>query len=76
MDKAKIFPNGGSQAVRLPRAYQFECKEVFINKVNGIVMLIPEGHGWESLVRSLDQFSDDFMADRAQPPEQQAREAL
>ncbi|MCF6286553.1 MAG: antitoxin [Candidatus Hydrogenedentes bacterium] len=76
MKTAKIIPNGGSQAVRLPKEFQFEGKEVYVNKVNGIVMLIPLDGGWESLAKSLDMFSEDFMADRDAPCTQQARESL
>jgi len=34
-------------------------------------MLLPRNHPWESLIKSLDMFSDDFMNDRNQPEEQQ-----
>ena len=76
MNKAKVIPNGGSQAVRLPKEFQFAGKEVYINKVNGIVMLIPLDGGWESLAKSLDMFSDDFMADRDAPQAHEPRETL
>jgi antitoxin VapB len=76
MKTAKIIPNGGSQAVRLPKEFQFEGKEVYVNKVNGIVMLIPLDGGWESLAKSLDMFSEDFMSERDAPRVQQARESL
>ena len=33
MDTAKLFTNGGSQAVRLPKEYRFEGTEVFVIKV-------------------------------------------
>ena len=42
MDTAKIFENGRSQAVRLPKKYRFESDNVYIKKIDDIVMLIPK----------------------------------
>ena len=69
MATAKLFQNGQSQAVRLPKEFRFDnLKEVFIKKINGMVVLIPKSNTdvWESLFDSLDDFSDDFMQDRVQ----------
>jgi len=67
MKTAKIFQNGRSQAVRLPKEYQFSGKDVFIKKIDNIVMLFPKTDPWAPLINSLDQFSDDFMEKRNQP---------
>jgi antitoxin VapB len=75
METAKLFMNGRSQAVRLPKEYRFDGDEVFIKRVGKAVLLIPHHDSWQTLFDSLDQFSDDFMASRDQP-EQQAREDL
>jgi antitoxin VapB len=74
MDTAKLFTNGRSQAVRLPKEYRFEGTEVFIKKVGHAVVLIPSTQSWQTLVDSLDQFSGDFMESREQP-EAQERES-
>lgn len=71
MKTAQIFMNGRSQAVRLPKECRFEGKEVFIKKHHGLVILIPKEDPWRSLVASLDNFTEDFMADREQPPQQE-----
>ncbi|MBP9501020.1 MAG: antitoxin [Candidatus Promineofilum sp.] len=71
MDTAKLFTNGRSQAVRLPKEYRFEGSEVFIKKVGDAVMLIPFTQSWQTLIDSLDQFSNDFMESREQPPIQE-----
>lgn len=63
MATAKIFESGGSQAVRLPKDYRFDEKEVYINKVGNVVMLIPKDDPWEDLKKSLKLFPDDFMKD-------------
>jgi antitoxin VapB len=61
METAKLFRNGRSQAVRLPKKYSFSGEEVYVKKVNGVVMLIPKDEDfWKPLVDSLDKFSDDF----------------
>jgi antitoxin VapB len=76
MNTAKVFPNGGSQAVRLPKEYQFATDEVCVNKVGGVVMLFPRDKGWEILVQSFDHFSEDFMAERDQGEAAEDRTAL
>jgi antitoxin VapB len=75
LDTAKLFTNGRSQAVRLPKEYRFEGTEVFIKKVGNAVILLPYHAPWQSLIDSLDEFPDDFMEAREQP-EAQEREAL
>jgi antitoxin VapB len=64
---AKLFRNGQSQAVRLPKEFRFKDEHVFVKKTGNVVMLIPAKGSWESLLNSLNKFSDDFMADRRQP---------
>ncbi len=75
MKTAKLFKNGQSQAVRLPKEFRFEGDHVFIKKEGNIVLLIPEKKTWDPLIKSLEKFSDDFMIERTQP-ENQNREEL
>lgn len=70
MKTAKLFRNGQSQAVRLPREFRFEDDHVFVKKSGNVVMLIPAKNSWDTLIKSLSKFSDDFMADRKQPKAQ------
>jgi antitoxin VapB len=67
MKTAKIFQNGQSQAVRLPKEFRFEDSEVFIKKSGNVVQLIPRSDSWNSLFGSLKKFSRDFMTERIQP---------
>jgi antitoxin VapB len=67
MKTARLFSNGRSQAVRLPKEYRFKGSDVFIKKFENIVMLIPKDDPWAPLVNSLDKFSDDFMPARPSP---------
>jgi len=75
MKTARLFINGRSQAVRLPKDCRFSGSDVYVKKLQGIVMLIPKDDPWVSLVNSLEQFTDDFMITREQP-EQQSRKNL
>lgn len=75
MRTAKIFKNGQSQAVRLPKEFRFEDDFVYIKKSGNVVILIPAKNSWDSLLRSLNNFSDDFMIERRQPRAQE-REPL
>ncbi len=67
---AKIFKNGQSQAVRLPKEFRFENQEeLFVKKVeNGIILLAKNDKSvWDNMFDRLDEFSDDFMETRVQP---------
>ena len=61
MTVAKLFQNGGSQAVRLPKEYRFEGNEVLINRVGDVVVMVPRLAYWDTMLKSLDLFTDDFM---------------
>ena len=67
MDSAKLFYNGRSQAVRLPRDYRFDGEEVYIKKIGDAVVLIPKAKLWEVHEAGLDYFSSDYMESRKQP---------
>jgi antitoxin VapB len=61
MQTAKLFQNGRSQAVRLPKEYQFSGDDVFIQRHGDAVLLIPHEKAWEVFLEGLNGFSDDFM---------------
>lgn len=73
MKKAKLFQNGQSQAVRLPKEFRFRGNEVYASKVGEGVLLLPVKNRWEMLQKSLCEFTSDFMTERPQP-ELQTRE--
>jgi antitoxin VapB len=73
MQTAKLFENGRSQAVRLPKDCRFRGKEVFVRKYEDIVILFPKRSSWSPLVNSLEKFTDDFLADRNQPAPQERK---
>ena len=74
MDIAKIFENGRSQAVRLPKEYRFNDSEVFVKKIDDIVILIPKDSVWKTFEASITYFSDDFLSNRKQPEMQKRDE--
>ncbi len=74
---AKIFTNGGSQAVRLPKEFRLEGDEVCIKRVGSVVVLYEKDRGWDFLRDAIGQTTDDFMADgREQPDAAEARKPL
>ena len=76
MKTARLFRNGRSQAVRLPHEFQLPGDRVWIKRDGNVLILIPMQDSWQALLNSLDEFSDDFMAEREQPRTQQEREGL
>ena len=60
MKTAKIFANGQSQAVRLPKDYRFTGDEVGITRVGEVVLLYPKGKEDTLFLSSLGGFTDDF----------------
>ncbi len=76
MMTAKVFENGRSQAVRLPKECRFSSDEVMVNKIGDIVILVPKANQWTSFVSAIDMFSDDFMADGRAADVVQEREEL
>ena len=76
MKTAKLFQNGQSQAVRLPKEFRFEGDEVLIKKVGAAVVLLPAQRSWDTLIQSLTQFSPDFLREREQPPQQKRANAF
>jgi len=74
MNTAKVFQNGRSQAIRLPKEFRFEGDEVFVHKVGNAVVLLPVQHSWDTLFESLNLFSEDFMSDGRQQPLPQKRD--
>ena len=76
MMTAKVFENGRSQAVRLPKECRFDTDEVAVNKIGDIVLLIPKTNKWSSFMQAIDMFSDDFMEEERNDGLKQEREEL
>jgi antitoxin VapB len=76
MDTAKIFQTGRSQAVRLPKEYRFNGKEVVIKRVGDGVLLMPIENPWHMLEAALNAFEPGFKIERQQPDHQIRSEVL
>ena len=72
---AKIFTNGRSQAVRLPKAFRFDTEEVYIRRVGSDVILSANKPSWHDFFQEVSVFGDDFLAERDNAPPQE-REAF
>jgi antitoxin VapB len=59
--RAKVSMNNRSQAVRLPKEFQFKTREVFIRKEGEKVILSPRPKDWSEYLESSPGASEDFM---------------
>ncbi|MFZ1389842.1 MAG: type II toxin-antitoxin system VapB family antitoxin [Thiolinea sp.] len=73
MQTAKIFQNGRSQAIRLPKAFRLSGTEVKISREGNRIILEPLEASWDGWLQALDKFSDDFMEQGREQPEIQER---
>lgn len=69
--RAKIFMNGRSQAVRLPKEYRFECEEVYVRKLGDSLILSAAEPGWDAFFDEPTVFNEEYLAERADVPPQQ-----
>lgn len=60
MQTAKLFINGSSQAVRLPKEFRFIGNEVYAQKVGETVILVPKDKVWETFIEGIKGFTDDY----------------
>lgn len=80
MRTAKLFQNGRSQAVRLPKEFRFEGKEVYVRRQGQSVLLtpkdVPKEDQWKDFFTALDSLDPRFRFERDQPKEQQVRKSV
>lgn len=76
MQTTRVFTSGNSQAVRIPKEFQMDESELFIQKIGSTILLFPKKRPWEAFERSLGEFSDDFMEDGRAEPKGQERKGL
>src|SRR5436309_11137249 len=66
---AKLFKSGRSQAVRLPKEFRFEGKEVRVSRHGRGVLLEPIPDDWQKAFAEIDAIGAPFMPEgREQPP--------
>jgi len=76
MKTAKLFKDGQSQAVRLPKEFRITGSEVYIKKQGDVIVLLPKEKSWNTLFDSLNHFAKDFKIERNQPLKNQKREPM
>lgn len=67
MTTTRIFQNGNSQALRIPREMRVEKKEYCLNKIGDILIAFPSDDPWASVRQVIGTFPEDFLEDRNQP---------
>ena len=63
MQTTKVFNNGNSQAVRIPKEFRFKQDEVFINKVGSAVVIFEPKDRFAVLMESLNEFTGDYLSE-------------
>ena len=76
METAKLFANGGSQAVRLPKNCRFDGEEVLVNRIGSVVLLLPKDDPWGAMMTGLALFTDDYMNEPPDDPVPEERVGL
>ena len=76
MEVAKIFQSGRSQAIRLPKAFRFEGKEVVVKHFGNGVLLLPFNNPWEIMQEAVFEFEDNFLLEREDQGIQSREELL
>ena len=59
----KPFMSGRSQAIRIPKEYQFEDTEVVINRIGESLMITPKTALQNAFYTGLSMLSDDYLAE-------------
>lgn len=72
MQKAKVFQNGRSQAIRLPKEFRVDGSEVYLKKTPEGFLVIPRDP-WDIFFEGVKELSDDFMAGGRRQPRAQKR---
>ncbi len=67
---AKVFQNGRSQAIRIPKEFRVNTKEVYIEKVGDSLIIKPKkDNKWDVFFKMLEEVdTTDFLSTREQPP--------
>lgn len=76
METAKIFENGRSQAVRLPKKFRFNVEEVVVQQLGDAVLLVPKESLWQTFMDGLDSFTSGIFENGRDQGVQEERESL
>ena len=73
MKTAKVFRNGRSQAIRLPKEFRVDTDEVYLKKTQEGFLVIPRDP-WDVFFEGVTELSDAFMSQGRQQPEREQRD--
>ena len=76
METAKIFENGRSQAVRLPKKFRFDTDEVVVQQLGDAVILVPKESVWQTFMDGLNGFTEDIFEGGRDQGTPEVRESL
>lgn len=70
---AKVFQNGRSQAIRIPKELRVDTEEVYIEKVGDTLVIKPiPKDKWDKFFDALEDIdTNDFLTNRDQLPQQE-----
>jgi antitoxin VapB len=70
---AKVFQNGRSQAIRLPKEFRVDTNEVYLKRAPQGFLVIPRDP-WELFFEGVEELSGEFMHDGREQPEVEQRD--
>ena len=73
MTTAKVFKNGRSQAIRLPKEFRVDAEEVYLKRTREGFLVIPKDP-WDIFFEGIEELSDDFMSAGREQPELEERD--
>ncbi len=73
MTIAKVFKNGRSQAIRLPKEFRVNTDEVYLKRTPDGFLVIPRDP-WEVFREGVEELSEDFFRDGRTQPELESRD--
>ena len=60
MITAKVFKSGNSQAIRLPKEYRLDAKEISVSRIGNVLMLVPKNDPWSVFSQGIQEVGKDF----------------
>jgi antitoxin VapB len=66
-ESVEIKKKSGIQIIQLPAGYAIDDDKVYLKRVGNSIYIIPFHNPWESMIKSTDMFTEDFLDQRDQP---------
>jgi len=69
-ETVKLKNVSGSQVIKVPENLRIDDDTVYLKKIGNSLYIIPFHNPWDSLIKSTEQFTDDYLEERDQPDPQ------